>query len=154
MAPLPSLPLAAGLDDVAQLLIFVVLAIGAAIQHALKKRAEEKKRAESAERWQQRRSDAEHEEHAGPRTHRPPPPAPPGTRTPAATVGFVPAPSPPPPAAPTRPARPLVVAESTRRARALSGRALLFAKSPSRRDRIRAGLLWNEVLGPPRALGS
>ena len=139
--------------DFAQLLIFMVLAIGAAIQHALKKRAEEKRRAEAAGRREHHEVEHGHEAPRPPM--RRPQPVPTAERVGTSVAAFraaIPASPPPPPT--THGGRLKVLAEPRRRARALTGRALLFARNPSSHDRVRAGALWHEVFGPPPALGS
>jgi hypothetical protein len=164
----PFLPLLAardGFGDIAQLLIFMILAIGGAIQHVLKKRAEERRRrAETGPR--------EHEAQHTPRGVPPRPPPRPPLRPPQRRPQQpVPAQAERPPQVPvaarvqTSPlsahglaqpghgGRVVILADPKKRAQALSGRRLLFATAPTRHDRFRAAVLWHEVLGPPPALG-
>lgn len=147
-----SLLLAAGRDasDLAQIIVFVVIALISLLAKVKTKPGKP------------RPEDAEAEEPEPVRA--PPRPSAPRRLPPSAE----PAAEPPPhrslvalehaghvalPSSGSRGPRPLQGPAAVQHAAAsLGGRLLLYAADPSPRDRVRAGLLWREVLGPPLAL--
>jgi hypothetical protein len=162
MLPLPVL--AVGFDDLAQLAIFAILAIGAAIQHAIKKKAEQARRAPGPRRPEPGHGHGHEElEHRRPPPLPPsPPPRPTYVPRPTATqveraaspvLASIPVAGPAPAAHAHHGGRLTVSAEPRKRSRALSGRGLLFARNATPHDRVRAAVLWSEVLRPPPALG-
>lgn len=144
-----------GASELAQILVFAVIALISLLAKLKRKPAGRPPEGEEHEAEEPEPERAPRPAPRPPGPRRLPPSDAPVAQAPAhrSLVALEHAPHVELPSSGARGPRPLEGPAAVRHAAAsLGGRGLLFAKDPGPGDRVRAGLLWREVLGPPLSL--